>query len=518
MSTLILGIGSGQCGLNMLADLLNAQPGVRVTCEQKPLLPWRNKDSNDEARLLGMEPFVPNLKSRFQNWESSRLINNGQPPLFIGDASSNWLPYIEEVLNLRPDSKIVCLKRPREETVKAFCLNLERATPRPTDNWSKVLPEGWYRSPFRMGIYPRFEASSRTEALEKYWDFYYEEVDRLINLYPQQIRIFDPQNLSNIEEPGKTQTPDQTQTDFHALLDFVGIESKNRNPVTVFHRPEMASPIPDSVLIDRWTQKVSSFSPGQCAILVPYLGYIHQDCDSALKELERRGYAVRRVGGFSAIDQGRNQMATDALADGFEETLWIDSDIAFHPNDVEKLRRHNLPITVAIYPQKGRQALASHVMPGTQQFTFGNRGGLTEMLYAGTGFMLIRRQTYLSIMEQLKLPLCNERFGKPTIPFFQPLIRSTEEGPWYLAEDYAFCHRARTCGFKIMADTTIRLGHIGTYQYSWEDAGTQRLRFGSFTLNFSKQRKEETVREKMENPQEPLDGSVPLNNTADISR
>jgi hypothetical protein len=32
---------------------------------------------------------------------------------------------------------------------------------------------------------------------------------------------------------------------------------------------------------------------------------------------------VRRVGGYAAIDQGRNQMATDVLLDGYEETMWI---------------------------------------------------------------------------------------------------------------------------------------------------------------------------------------------------
>jgi hypothetical protein len=54
-------------------------------------------------------------------------------------------------------------------------------------------------------------------------------------------------------------------------------------------------------------------------------------------------------------------MATDALADGFQETMWIDSDIGFHPDAVDRLREHNLPLSCALYPQKGRRALACHV-------------------------------------------------------------------------------------------------------------------------------------------------------------
>lgn len=180
-------------------------------------------------------------------------------------------------------------------------------------------------------------------------------------------------------------------------------------------------------------------------------------------------------------------MATDALIDGFEETLWIDSDVAFHPDEVEKIRAHRLPIVTGIYPQKGRRALASHIRPGQPSMTFGKNGSLLEILYAGAGFMHVRREVYQQVQEQLNLPIVNDRFGHPMIPFFQPLIRKIEDGTWYLAEDYAFCHRAKKCGYQILADTTIRLWHIGTYKYGWEDAGMERSRFESFTIHFGDQ-------------------------------
>ena len=61
------------------------------------------------------------------------------------------------------------------------------------------------------------------------------------------------------------------------------------------------------------------------------------------------------MGGYAAIDQGRNQMATDALLDGYEETMWIDADVDFHPDAVDRLRSHNLPMVAGIYPQKGKR-------------------------------------------------------------------------------------------------------------------------------------------------------------------
>ncbi|MDA1053774.1 MAG: sulfotransferase [Planctomycetota bacterium] len=234
------------------------------------------------------------------------------------------------------------------------------------------------------------------------------------------------------------------------------------------------------------THAQHALDPARCVVLVPIGGQIVPACEEALAELERRGYRVRRVRGYSAIDQGRNQMATDALADGFDETMWIDSDVGFDPDDVERLRRHNVPIVCGIYPQKGRRVLACHVMPGTEKLVFGDEGGLTEILYAGTGFLLVRREAYETIRRELQLPLCNERFGgRPMVPFFQPMSHpdatdSGITGHWYLAEDFAFCERARQAGFQIYADTSVRLMHYGNYGYSWEDAGMELQRFRTF--------------------------------------
>ncbi len=228
----------------------------------------------------------------------------------------------------------------------------------------------------------------------------------------------------------------------------------------------------------------------QCVVLVPVGGHIEPACESGLKELERRGYQVRRVRGYAAIDQGRNQMATDALADGFQETMWIDADVGFEADAVDKLRSHGLPIVCGIYPQKGKRALSCHVMPGTNKLVFGKDGGLVEILYAATGFLLVQREVYAEVQRQLELPLCNERFTRPMVPFFQPLVWPDKDGHWYLAEDFSFCERVRQSGFSIYADTTIRLRHFGSYGYSWEDAGMQLRRYATFNFHMGQDRPE----------------------------
>jgi hypothetical protein len=202
-------------------------------------------------------------------------------------------------------------------------------------------------------------------------------------------------------------------------------------------------------------------------------------------DLERRGYIVRRVEGYAAIDQGRSQMATDALRDGFEELLWIDSDIGFDPDEVDRLRANPHPIVSGIYPKKGVRAIASHLLPETKSILFGADGGVIEIKYAATGFLLTRAHVYRDIQAFHDLPACNTQFGNPLVPYFLPLIVDDGQGPWYLGEDFAFCHRARAAGHSIMADTRLRLWHIGKCRYGWEDAGSDRSRFASYRFDVS---------------------------------
>ena len=238
-------------------------------------------------------------------------------------------------------------------------------------------------------------------------------------------------------------------------------------------------------------------SNSKCVILVPALGQPVPKCDSGLRTLEQRGYPVRRVGGFSAVDQGRNQMASEALHDGFAETMFIDTDVGFDADAVERLRSHNLPIVAGLYPQPASRSLACELLPGTAKVVFGEEGGLIEIKYAAAGFLYVRREAYEAIRDKLKLPLCNTRFGRGCWPFFQPCWIE-EEGAGdrgqetasgeavhrvrhrYLTDDFAFCERARQVGLKIMADTTVRLWRVGSYGFGWEDAGRDPERFDTY--------------------------------------
>lgn len=222
----------------------------------------------------------------------------------------------------------------------------------------------------------------------------------------------------------------------------------------------------------------------KCAILVPVARHIEPECERALQWLERSGHVVRRVWGYSDISRGRSQIVTDALAEGFEELIWVDSDIAFDPRDLAKLRAHNLPAVGAIYPVKGQRRLTCITVKGTSEVKFGQQGGLMEVEALGGGFIHTRREVYDKVRSACALPHCKSISPHGIIPFFLPLIvqREGDDRPVLLGEDLSFCERIRLSGIKIFADTTIRLHHVGRYLYSWEDAGGVLERAPNFTL------------------------------------
>ncbi len=452
MQQVILGVGAGRCGLRSLMGLLNRQAKTQVSHQEWPLLPWERRADR------------PGIREKFERWGRTR------DGLRIGDVASWYLPYVDEAIQCEPSIRVVCLKRPKDEIVRSFCAWLDRNSPLRMNHWAKSPAEGWHHDPFFTRLFPQYDVTDREEGIRRYWDEYYQTAEDCERRFPNQFRIFDMEAALN------------TKQGVEDLLSFVGIP-KAEQVIEVGVKVTGGEP-PRKEAGRHLRMSADPKDPRRCIILVPFTDHIVQACDDALKELERRGYPVRRVRGYAAIDQGRNQMATDALMEGFEETLWIDSDVGFHPDSVDQLRSHNLPIVCGIYPQKGKRALASHIVPGTPRLEFGRDGGLREFMYAGTGFLLVRREVYLTVQKKLDLPMCNERFQHPMIPFFHPMLNPYEDGYWYLAEDYAFCQRARCCGFKIMADTTIRLWHYGMYGYGWEDAGVERERHSAFTLHF----------------------------------
>lgn len=240
-------------------------------------------------------------------------------------------------------------------------------------------------------------------------------------------------------------------------------------------------------------------SPSSCVVLVPVGNRIEPETERALRELEQRGYPVWRSYGCSAIDFARSRLATQAISQGFEETLWIDSDIVFDPGYVDRLRSWTLadmdpsqasdstrsqskPLVItAVYAKKGLRELAVQLYnEPNETLQFGEDAPFRKAVYAPGGMLLVRREAYELVAAKTPLPHCttNESFG--LVPYFMPLIFQEAGHSIYLCEDFAFSRRCRDAGLDIWVDMRMRLYHMGTYPFSWEDAGKPVERYASY--------------------------------------
>lgn len=243
-------------------------------------------------------------------------------------------------------------------------------------------------------------------------------------------------------------------------------------------------------LLDGWRAGDASQPPpgrAQCMVLVPHMNGIEWECEQALRQLEAAGVRVYRRGGCSAIDVARNDMLSEAIHEGMERMLFIDSDIGFDPADALRLLARPEPVIAAIYPKKGMREMASIFADGVKEVLFGpDAPGPYPLKYAATGFLRIRVEALRQMIADLRLQHCNTHWGRGIWPFFQPMIVPHGPEKWhYLAEDWAFSHRLGQIGVTPLADTSIRLWHWGRYSFGWEDAGSTVARYRSYNYNLA---------------------------------
>ncbi len=225
-------------------------------------------------------------------------------------------------------------------------------------------------------------------------------------------------------------------------------------------------------------------APAKNVVLVPHLNGIEPECEVGLRSLEAAGVTVTRHAGCSAIDLARNALASDAVRGGFESILFIDADIGFEPVDAMRLFARPEPVVAGVYAMKGRQSLAGHFTEDSTNLLFGpDVAGPYPIKYAAAGFLRIKTWVLERMIEELKLPHCNTRWGTGFWPFFLPLIIPEPDGrSHYLSEDFAFSHRLSQIGVTPLCDTSFRLWHWGRYGYSWEEAARPSVRHRSFLL------------------------------------
>ena len=162
--------------------------------------------------------------------------------------------------------------------------------------------------------------------------------------------------------------------------------------------------------------------------------------------------------------------------------LFVDADIGFEPDQVLRLIQCGADMCAAVYPikrldwdkvKKTIETARPNPAAAALQYVFEvddadaviAKAGFIRVRYAGTGFLMIRRQALERMCAhypQLKYKrdhsidaatISDNRFA-----LFECMI--AEDGT-YLSEDFAFCRRWTSMGGEIWADLDSKLTHVG---------------------------------------------------------
>lgn len=177
------------------------------------------------------------------------------------------------------------------------------------------------------------------------------------------------------------------------------------------------------------------------ALFAQSLALLQRDCDVQI------GWEVG-----SLVYHARNNLARQALKTDADYVLWLDSDMVFAPdtlqrmlkvckdNDIDFLTavcfRRKPPYTPCLFDrlekvEKGASYTALMSVPD----------GLFQVGGCGFAGVLMSSDVLLSVQAKF-----NGRMFDPMDGF---------------GEDVSFCWRARQCGYEIWCDSSIEFGHVG---------------------------------------------------------
>ena len=170
--------------------------------------------------------------------------------------------------------------------------------------------------------------------------------------------------------------------------------------------------------------------------------------------------ALYTVNGTLIFDQ-REKLAKEALNEGADYILWIDADMRFPKNTIERLLAHNKDIvgvnaTTRSIPikatAKNLEIDVENKVNSWVQVSSKGKTGIEKVTSIGCGVMLVKADV----------------FRKTPQPWFWFEMLP---GDKLLGEDVYFCVKAYDAGFDTWVDHGLsnEIGHIGSYTFGWHD-------------------------------------------------
>lgn len=186
-------------------------------------------------------------------------------------------------------------------------------------------------------------------------------------------------------------------------------------------------------------------------IAIPCMDQVPAPFAQSLAMLQKEGECKLAMQMGSLIYNSRNALAQMAVQNESDYILWLDSDMVFDPDLLKRMlmqaKATDSQILTALYhrrvpPYSPVLFRSIDMVDGKCLWTEFDElpDHPFEVAACGFGGVLMDTEVVMSVMG---------KFGQ----MFEPINRA--------GEDIAFCWRAQQCGYKILCDPAIEMGHVG---------------------------------------------------------
>lgn len=183
---------------------------------------------------------------------------------------------------------------------------------------------------------------------------------------------------------------------------------------------------------------------------IPTTGSIETRTFEALFKIDRKEHNIfPLVTEHALVYMARDSIVNKMLENPEAEYIWfVDSDIIVEKDTLNKLVKADKDIVSGCYPYKSETGSVVGIDANLETITMYDlmkeKDHTVKIARAGMGCCLIKRCVLEDVMA--KYNTCFTPMGE-------------------LGEDYAFCERAKECGYDIWIDREVILKHIGKKVY-----------------------------------------------------
>lgn len=180
----ILVLGSGCCGFLRIYDMFKSHFPIRYKgdrCKYQNLFTCWNPSTD---LIWDIESQTPDERRR-------RVASQN----LSADISHIYLRYVDEILEIRPNMKFLCLKGERQNSIKSLLISWGYRNP-------CFVPErglGIGRNRYPVDQFPNLShLENELVAIEHYWDLYYQLAEQKADKFPNNFLVVDsPQFFSD---------------------------------------------------------------------------------------------------------------------------------------------------------------------------------------------------------------------------------------------------------------------------------------------------------------------------------